>query len=176
MNIPINCKACGLHKFRDRIVIGRGNIPAQILFIGEAPGLSEDTLGVPFVGKSGELLEIMIDEACIKSKVKKIPTYYITNTVLCRPTDKHGGSNREPKKEEILKCRSNLIEIIETVEPVKTVFIGNIAENFCKDLFNYYSKIQHPAYLLRGGGVEHPHYIRNVRILTEIFKEVDNES
>jgi len=172
LNIPINCKGCGLYKFRDQIVIGKGSIPAQVLFIGEAPGLSEDTIGLPFVGSSGKLLDIMINDAFIKSKLKKIPTYYITNCVLCRPTDKKGGANREPKEKEVLSCKENILEILEKVNPTATILVGKVAEKYYGKNFSVYYKIQHPAYLVRGGGVMHPHYSRNVRILTSIFKEV----
>jgi len=172
LNIPLNCKNCGLHKFREKIVIGKGDIPADILFIGEAPGLSEDTIGEPFVGPAGKLLDVMVNDAFIRSKLKKIPSYYITNTVLCRPTDKIGGKNREPIEQEILQCKENILEIIEKVNPTIIILIGKVAKKYYGHNITVYYTIQHPAYLLYGGGVMHPEYNKNVRILTAIFKEV----
>jgi len=63
MNIPLNCTNCQLHKTRKQVVVGRGTIPADILFIGEAPGISEDTIGLAFIGEGGKLLDYMIQEA-----------------------------------------------------------------------------------------------------------------
>ena len=171
LNIPINCNYCGLHKFRDKMVIGKGSIPAQVLFIGEAPGISEDTIGEPFAGLEGKLLDVMINEAFIKSKLTKIPTYYITSTVMCRPTDSQSGSNREPSEIEVLSCRENILEIIDKVNPKGIVLVGKVAEKYYGKIRPVVFNIQHPAYLLRGGGIMHPQYSRNVRVLTHLFKE-----
>ncbi|GAG96382.1 unnamed protein product [marine sediment metagenome] len=172
MNIPQNCKNCHLHEYRSKIVIGRGTVPADILFMGEAPGLSEDSLGEAFIGKAGELLDIMLSEALELSNIEVMPTYYITNTVLCRPCDKIGGENRPPTKEEVLACKDNVLEIITVVNASCNVLIGKTAEKYYSKLLANYFTIQHPAYLLRGGGVEHPYYKRNVRVLSEVLNQV----
>ena len=168
----MKCKNCGLHRYRENIVKGKGDKPAQLLFIGEAPGLSEDTIGLPFIGASGKLLDVMINDAFIKSKLKRIPTYYITNTVMCRPTDRIGGKNRQPTEEEVLSCRENVLKIILEVNADATILVGKFAEKYYGGLFSLYYTIQHPAYLVRGGGIIHPEYNRNIRILTNIFKEL----
>ena len=72
----------------------------------------------------------MINDAFIKSKLKKIPTYYITNTVLCRPTDKIGGRNRQPTEEEVLSCRENVLKRILEVNADATILVGKFAENY----------------------------------------------
>ena len=169
MNIPQNCKGCHLHQYRSKVVIGRGSVPADILFIGEAPGLSEDSLGESFVGKTGELLNIMMNESLIISERKTMPTFYMTNCILCRPCDKMGGENRPPTKEEVLACRENVLEIIMEVNASCNVLIGKTAEKYYGKLFPNYYTLQHPSYLLHGGGVEHPYYKRNIRVLSEIF-------
>ena len=175
MNIPLNCKQCNLFKTRDQVVIGRGDVPAKILIMGSAPGMSEDTIGAAFCGASGQLLDLMLNEAFVRSKVKNFPSIYFTNIVLCRPCDKRGGPNRDPNEIEILKCTENIIEIIKTVDPFCCIFAGDIPEKYYKKMFSLYFKIQHPSSLLRGGGVEHPNFNRNVRILIESIKAVQSE-
>lgn len=167
------CRACPLHKYRRNIVIGRGTIPAEILFMGEAPGESEDILGEAFVGRSGRLLDKMLWDALLDiyngTNDYRID-YFIVNTILCRPTDCKGGTNRQPKKEEVCKCAENIMTIYKAVKPKIVIFIGKVAEKYYKDEFPYTESIQHPAYLLRGGGEAHPNYRMNVRKLSEIFR------
>jgi len=167
-----NCTRCKLHKFRDHIVPGRGDYPADILFMGEAPGMAEDTLGEAFVGPSGKLLDVMLADALKQSNIDQMPKYYITNTILCRPCDKRGGESRKPSKEEVVKCMYNVQDIIERVNAYNTILIGKEAEKHYSRIFNYYFSINHPAYLLRGGGIMHPQYERNVRILTNVFNNL----
>lgn len=58
-----NCDLCPLHKQRNRICIARGTVPCDVLFVGEAPGPSEDAIGQPFVGPAGKLLDQIIERA-----------------------------------------------------------------------------------------------------------------
>lgn len=167
----MQCKKCELYKKRDQIVLGRGSIPSDILYMGEAPGTSENALGEAFVGMSGELLDIMMNDALVKSKRKLMPTYYIINTVLCMP-QALTGEKRQPKAKEVLACMENVTGIIEKVNPKVFVLIGNIAERFYKSVYPNYKQIVHPAALLRGGGTQDPRYKRNVRILVEIFNSL----
>ena len=164
-----NCTKCNLHKYRDQLVIGRGDMPADLLYIGEAPGINEDAIGESFVGIGGEVLDIMMNDAFVKSTLKKMPTFFITNCVLCRPTDKKGGANRKPKVNEILACMENVTKIIEEVNPKITILIGKVSERFYKGHFPHYKQVIHPAALSRCGGVIDPRYKRNVRLLVEIF-------
>ncbi|MBW1779343.1 MAG: hypothetical protein JRL30_01265 [Deltaproteobacteria bacterium] len=75
------CTRCGLAEFRRKIVLGEGDLPADLLFVGEAPGKNEDLMGRPFVGPSGRLLHGAIELA--GDKVDFTPTYFITNSVAC---------------------------------------------------------------------------------------------
>ncbi|MGL5874752.1 MAG: uracil-DNA glycosylase [Xenococcaceae cyanobacterium] len=95
-----SCKRCGLSKNRTHVVIGRGNPHAKLLVIGEAPGTEEDKAGLPFVGKSGQLLEKILTS--IDLNIER--DTYITNIVRCRPPD-----NRTPNAKEIKACKSYLI-------------------------------------------------------------------
>ncbi|GAG10072.1 unnamed protein product, partial [marine sediment metagenome] len=74
-----NCRKCGLYEFRRKIVFGRGKVPADILFVGEAPGKSEDLIGEAFVGPSGRLLDMAIKDAAKILGIKKPPTFYVSN-------------------------------------------------------------------------------------------------
>lgn len=169
--VDINkCKKCSLHKYRRKIVIGKGRFPADVLFIGEAPGKSEDLRGTPFSGPSGKLFERALE--IVFDKLKSIPTYYITNTVLCRPCDKKGGPNRAPSKEEILTCKQNILKIIYRVNPYETILLGKVAENAFKSLDGKNHSLQHPAYILRRGGVKSPEFRIFCRKLHEILKGI----
>ena len=81
------CRACHLHKFRRNVVLGRGTLPADVLYIGEAPGKSEDLTGEAFVGPSGAMLDSLMLDATEQASLPAIPRFYVVNTVLCRPTD-----------------------------------------------------------------------------------------
>lgn len=90
-----DCALCGLCSGRTNIVMPDGDFSSGIVFVGEAPGENEDLEGRPFVGRSGKILEAMMNEAGIsRSDVT------ITNTVKCRPPN-----NRDPKPDEMEACR-----------------------------------------------------------------------
>jgi uracil-DNA glycosylase family 4 len=90
------CDRCGLSKTRRNLVGGDGNGNSKLVFLGEAPGDTEDREGVPFVGRSGKLLRKLISKNGIKD-------FYITNVVKCRPPN-----NRLPTTEEIATCKQIL--------------------------------------------------------------------
>ena len=162
------CTSCGLHKYRRNIVKGRGNIPAKLLLIGEAPGRSEDLIGQAFIGPAGKLLDRMLHEAEINC------TYYIINTVLCRPCDDRKGDNREPKASEVLACTSNVLQLIGKVKPEKVIFVGKVAQRYYKKEFPNALTILHPAFLLRQGGPASPYYTANLRAIKSFMKGIDN--
>jgi len=168
------CKGCRLKGHRRNQVIGRGDVPAKILFIGEGPGKTEDLLGEPFVGPSGNLLELMLQDASDLAKVPP-PSYFITNTVMCRPwiwneNDSEYGHGREPTKHEALSCMANVMEVAKIVEPAIVIFVGRVAESFYKKEFPESLRITHPAAHLRFGGKCSPTYMQDIRALSEVFK------
>jgi DNA polymerase len=101
-------------------VIGRGNPKAKILFIGEAPGAKEDLEGKPFIGRSGKLLDTLIENAKINPE-----DIYITNIVKFRPPE-----NRDPTAEEKEKCLPFLIREIEVIKPEIIATLGRHSLNF----------------------------------------------
>ena len=112
------CKACELYKERTNIVFGVGNQNADILFIGEAPGENEDLQGMPFVGRSGKLLDELLNEVGF-SRDENI---YIANILKCRPP-----KNRDPKPNEQEACLHFLMEQIDIINPKIVVCVGRIA-------------------------------------------------
>ena len=108
------CKKCPLYKLTTNSVPGAGNIDAEIMFIGEAPGEKEDAQGIPFVGAAGKLLDEML-----KSIDLTRDDVYIANTVKHRPP-----GNRDPKPEEIEICWPYLDKQIELIKPKLIVCLG----------------------------------------------------
>ena len=111
------CTKCPLHRFRKNAVPGEGDKNSKVMFIGEAPGATEDEMGRPFVGAAGRLLTTMLESLGIKRE-----SVYITNVVKCRPP-----GNREPNDEEIEACKPYLISQIMLLKPRIIVTLGNVA-------------------------------------------------
>ena len=120
------CQKCELSKTRTHVVVGEGNLSAEIILVGEAPGKEEDLSGRPFVGRSGKLLrKSLID---VGFDIKDI---YITNIVKCRPPN-----NRDPKPEERNICGQYLLtQLLEFLKPKLVIGIGRISSQVIfKDL------------------------------------------
>ena len=111
------CVRCPLHQGRTNVVFGSGNADADLMFVGEAPGMHEDLQGLPFVGRAGKLLDQLLDEVGMaRSDV------FITNVLLCRPP-----GNRDPEADEIDTCKPYLHRKIELIEPRVICTLGNFA-------------------------------------------------
>ena len=98
------CCRCPLSTQRQQVVVSRGNANAQVMVIGEAPGASEDAQGLPFVGRSGQLL----DQLLVQAGLSPDRDLFITNVVKCRPPD-----NRKPSAKELSACRPWIDEQIK---------------------------------------------------------------
>lgn len=114
----LGCQNCGLAATRRNVVFGVGAPGAKILLIGEGPGENEDKQGEPFVGRSGQLLDKMLEYAGLSRK-KNI---YIANMVKCRPPQ-----NRDPAPDEIAACMGWLRNQTAILRPAIIVCIGRIA-------------------------------------------------
>lgn len=114
----LNCTACELHTTRNHPIWGEGNINAEILLIGEAPGADEDRIGRPFVGKSGQLLDKIL-AACGFTREEHV---FLSNVLRCRPP-----GNRTPKDTEVKACIPFLYEQIKIVEPKIIIPLGATA-------------------------------------------------
>lgn len=149
------CHRCGLGETRTHAVVGRGNLSAPIMIVGEGPGQNEDETGLPFVGKAGQLLEKILASVTLDTE----KDVYICNIVKCRPPE-----NRVPTSEEIAACIPYLLEQIRLVDPKIILFTGATAVKGLTGDKRGITKIRgtwiewegrlcmpilHPAYLLR---------------------------
>lgn len=151
----IDCEHCELCAVRKKTVLAKGKLPCDILFIGEAPGQSEDVLGKPFVGPAGKLLDSIIEQADSNDYRLRLA---FTNLVCCIPKDELGGNKiNEPHKDHILACSQRLVEFIELAEPKAFVFVGRLAAKWVPKILSkveWYCdtgsiEIIHPATILR---------------------------
>jgi uracil-DNA glycosylase len=155
----LTCTRCKLAQLgRTQVVFGMGDPHAPLMFIGEGPGAEEDRQGLPFVGRSGKLLDqLMADELGVtRDRV------YIANVVKCRPPN-----NRDPERDEIQTCRPYLEQQLELIDPTVVVTLGKFAAQLLLNTKEGITKLRgrsypyrrgvlvptlHPAYALRGGG------------------------
>jgi len=116
----LTCTRCRLAEGRTQVVWADGNLDADLLFIGEAPGFHEDRQGRPFVGAAGQLLDKLLAEIGLDRSAAAI-----VNVVKCRPP-----GNRDPLPEEIEACRPYLEAQLAHMQPTVIVTLGNFATRF----------------------------------------------
>lgn len=173
-----NCEECLLCQRRSRVVLARGKIPCDILFIGEAPGVSEDVLGRPFAGPAGALLDQIVERA-IGDKYR----IAFTNLVGCIPLGEDNSKTEEPPKEAILACSPRLVEMICLSKPRAVVKVGKLAVKWMPHdvlgdtLLEYReTEIVHPAAILRMDISQKGLVIqRCVVTLEDLVSELDEE-
>ncbi len=129
-----DCTLCPLCEQRDRICLARGAVPCDVLFIGEAPGASEDARGIPFDGPAGKRLDWIIERA-LEQWTAPGPDHYDivcawTNLVACFPAEAKARGDNEPEQGEILACRSRLDEFINVAQPRLIVCVGLLAAGY----------------------------------------------
>ena len=166
------CMECPLSKQgRTNVVFGEGNPDASIMFIGEAPGQEEDRLARPFVGRSGKLLNKILELA----EIKRADTF-ITNVVKCRPP-----SNRKPTEIESSTCTKLLLfDQIKIINPKVICTLGASAlQGLLGDYAIKISQVRGkpiiatrlPGYIIVP--TYHPAYIlRNPKELTTMFEDI----
>ena len=113
-----SCVRCPeLASTRKTVVFGAGNADADLMFVGEAPGASEDEQGLPFVGRAGQLLNTLLGEiGLVRDDV------FICNTLKCRPP-----GNRDPLPIEISNCQEYLLRQVELIQPTVICTLGNFS-------------------------------------------------
>jgi uracil-DNA glycosylase len=113
-----SCTRCSeLAATRKSVVFGAGNADAQLMFVGEAPGASEDEQGLPFVGRAGKLLSTLLEEIGLTRD-----GVFIANTLKCRPP-----GNRDPQPIEIENCHEYLLRQVELIQPSVICTLGNFS-------------------------------------------------
>lgn len=108
------CTRCRLHETRTQAVPGEGEASTEVVFVGEGPGMNEDRVGRPFVGRAGDLLVRMLGSIGWRRE-----DVYITNVVKCRPP-----ANRDPEPDEIAACQPYLRRQLEVLDPSLVVTLG----------------------------------------------------
>lgn len=123
-------QGCGTESCQraNNVVFSRGKVPCHVLFVGEAPGESEDTCGVPFIGPAGRLLDQIIRKSIPDPDVVR---YAITNLVCCIPRNPdEGGKAAEPLPEDITSCAPRLREFVTLCNPKLIVAVGSLARDW----------------------------------------------
>lgn len=149
------CQECPLCAQRGRIVLARGDVPADVLLVGEAPGQSEDVLGLPFVGPAGKILDQIVERAVPAEFTKAY-----TNLVACFPAEAKQTENHQPTDDEIRSCQPRLREFVEIVRPRLIVTVGQLSTDWAPkatamielrrgDRAPKWCSITHPAAILR---------------------------
>lgn len=153
------CQACGLCRSRTQTVFGSGSVQAHWMIVGEAPGETEDRLGEPFVGVSGQLLDQMLHAVGRSRTGQGTQGVYISNVLKCRPP-----ANRNPQAAEVAQCEPYLARQVALVQPKVILAMGRFAIQSLLQTQEPVGKLRsrvhryqgipviatyHPAYLLR---------------------------
>jgi len=164
------CHLCDLSKSRTHVVFGEGNPQARLMFVGEAPGATEDSMGKPFVGRSGELLTKMIENVLHLRR----EDVYITNIVKCHPPH-----NRVPTPTEAHTCQPYILKQIDLIKPDLIVALGATAYHYLTGDDSPISKVRgtmqahkgimilptyHPSYLLRNPSAKKEVYLDLLKV------------
>jgi uracil-DNA glycosylase len=152
------CVACRLAETRTTVVFGVGGTSSELFVVGEGPGREEDLRGEPFVGRSGQLLDRLINDELGLTRAQ----FYIANVVKCRPP-----GNRDPAPDEVAACAGFLDGQLALVDPKVVLSLGNVATRVLLGTDQGITTLRgrthewrgrvlvptfHPAYALRGGG------------------------
>lgn len=148
-----DCTACYLHETRKQVVLSRGTYPCDVVFCAEAPGASEDAIGIPMCGPAGHLMDHIINQS-----VPKGVTYSICNLVCCIPRGEDGRKIQEPEDECVKACSPRLIEYMEICDPKVIICVGKLAYDWLDTRYRNSIKLhrdipkvsmRHPAAILR---------------------------
>ena len=175
-----SCFDCPLSKTRTNTVPGEGDPNAEIMFIGEAPGQTEDQLGIPFCGRAGEFLNQMLSTIGLKRE-----DVFIANTCKCRPPE-----NRDPLPEEKAACKKYLNKQFEIIDPKIIVCLGKHSvetflptaggiskvhgKPFRRKDGKVYLPLYHPAAALHNGGLRQT-LLDDFAIIPALLKKISAE-
>lgn len=172
-----NCQKCPLGATRTNLVFGVGNPNAKLMFVGEAPGESEDLSGTPFVGKAGQLLDKYLELVGIPRE-----DVYITNILKCRPP-----KNRDPEESEQDACMNYLRDQVRLIKPKMIVCLGRIsAMRLIKPDFKItrehgvwvqkgayeMTAVYHPSLLLRGNVTYKEQMLTDMKVIAEKYRNL----
>jgi len=158
-----DCTRCPLHKGRCQVVFLRGQIPAKVMYVGEAPGDSEDAMGAPFKGPAGHLLDRIVRRALVMAfgTADSPPRMAYGNLVGCFPRaakEDPDSRSHEPPDEAIVACGPRLRELVRICDPSLLVTVGSLARDWLDPKLKNGIKLHrlitqvgivHPASILR---------------------------
>jgi uracil-DNA glycosylase family 4 len=168
------CERCPLHKSAMNKVLLRGDLPCDILFIGEAPDEIEDIVKEPFVGPAGKLLDKMIVDTGYEF------SYAMTHVVACIAKGEV-GELRPPSKHEVSSCEDRLYEVVQMAKPKGIVLLGTSSQGYSTGALERYKDsyerlhLSHPAQILRQGGEYSPFYKKELKNLTAFLEKVNKD-
>ena len=175
-----DCRACPLGASKTNTVFGTGSRQASLMFVGEAPGEQEDKMGIPFVGKAGQLLDKFLFAVDIPRE-----DVYIANILKCRPPN-----NRDPEPTEEDACIGYLREQFRLIRPKVLVCLGRIsAMRLIKPDFRitrehgqwfykggiWMTAVYHPAALLRDP-IKKEDMLRDMMAVRDKLEDMEGES
>lgn len=163
-----DCNLCSLGSRSLHRTLYRGSFPSPILVIGEGPGEDEDTLGVPLVGRSGQLWWQVVRECLDIAKSRlTLEDFAATNIVACVPYNEDRSRTfnqyRQPSLPEIEACRPRLLDTLRLAQPKAVITIGTVAKVqtnkamklvWTKGKLPARLSLSHPAHWARRGGIE----------------------
>lgn len=179
--VAAECNVCDLHEGRVNPVFDKGNSKAKIMICGMVPAHDENMAGLPFVGRAGKLLDIILSEVDLS-----YDDVYITNLVKC-----FVAAGKSLSKDWIDSCRPFLDQQIHLIKPHVIITLGADASKSLADLNFPMGKMRgkvlyhadnvlhvltyHPSYLLRGGGIKsdnYPKVIEDFELAKKCVEEV----
>lgn len=119
------CQLCDLCKTRKQVVLCRGKVPADILMIGKTPGISEDVVGLPFIGPAGHLLDQIIERAW-----RGRYDFCLTNIIGCVPLGEDLAKADDPPESAIKACMPRVQELVLMCRPKLIVTVGKLADKW----------------------------------------------
>lgn len=168
-----------------RVVFFRGKIPSDITFCGQSPGKTENTTGLPFVGRAGQLLDDIV-QAGVRSSLR----VSFCNVVGCRPLDEDGEYTDEPQEEQILACKERLEEFLCLARPRLLIAVGRIAHDHLEPGYRWSTElppglqkiidIVHPSSILRANSNAQQTLMKNKAVIAvrnaveEVFGETED--
>lgn len=151
-----NCTRCEYSQTRKKVVLGKGQLPCDIALIGEAPGLSENLIGVPFIGKAGKLLDRIVFKVFGNEENRKYKLAF-SNILGCIPLV-DGHEKEEPDADCVKACKPRLEEFLEMASPRLIIAVGKVSDDWLDQSYKHCVKvkrglpivtIQHPSSILR---------------------------
>lgn len=152
-----DCQRCKYSQTRRNVVIGKGSLPCDIFFCGEAPGDSEDDIGAPFVGQAGKVLDVIV----LESGACDFRRFY-GNLLGCVPRDPETREKETMEHECLMTCKPRLEELIAMAAPKLIVAVGKEPAEYLDQTWREAARaegipqvhIQHPASILRAPFVQ----------------------